>query len=171
LDALPCDYAVTPDDLEAAEAAERVRVNEGDVILVRTGDGSRRRAAAAVRSTSAAPKSMLSGSQSTKPGWDPISDGQPGLHPACLPWLRDRGVAAIGADGPQEVRPSPFPDLAIPVHSIAIAAMGLWLVDNCQLEDLAAQCDELGRWDFFFSLAPIKIEGATGSPVNPIAIF
>lgn len=171
LDALPYDYAVTPEDLEAAEAAEGVQVGEGDVMLMRTGDGSRRRVAAAVPETPTAVKSMLSGGRSTKPGWDPISDGQPGLHPACLPWLRDRGVAAIGADGPQEVRPSPFPDLAIPVHAIAIAAMGLWLIDNCQLEDLAAQCDELRRWDFFFSLAPIKIEGATGSPVNPIAIF
>jgi kynurenine formamidase len=170
VDALPYDYAVTPDDLEAAEAVEGVRVEEGDVLLMRTGDGSRRRVAAALpKASTAAVKSVLG--RTGKPGWDPISDGQPGLHPACLPWLRDRGVAAIGADGPQEVRPSPFPNLLIPVHAIAVAAMGLWLIDNCQLEDLAAQCNELRRWDFFFSLAPIKIEGATGSPVNPIAIF
>jgi kynurenine formamidase len=172
IDALPFDYAVTPEDLEAAEAAEGVQVGEGDVLLVRTGDGSRRRtAAAAPKSSTAAVKSVLARGGSTRPGWDPISDGQPGLHAACLPWLRDRSVAAIGADCPQEVRPSPFPGLALPVHAIAVAAMGLWLIDNCQLEDLSARCGDLRRWDFFFSLAPIKIEGATGSPVNPIAIF
>jgi hypothetical protein len=64
IEALPYDYAVSPEDLEAAEAAEGVQVGEGDVLLTRTGDGSRRRAAAAVTKTStAAVKSVLSRGQ------------------------------------------------------------------------------------------------------------
>jgi kynurenine formamidase len=140
---------VFPEDLESAEAAQNVTVGEGDVLLIRTGDGSRRRAGT----------------------WDPASNGQPGLQAACIPWLHERGIAAIGTDGPQEVRPSGYPGLAMPVHSIAIVAMGLWLIDNCQLEDLAVACDQHDRWDFFFSAAPVRFTGATGSPINPVAIF
>jgi hypothetical protein len=49
--------------------------------------------------------------------------------------------------------------------------MGLWLVDNCHLEALAATCRELGRWEFAFAIAPIALVGGTGSPVNPLALF
>jgi hypothetical protein len=49
--------------------------------------------------------------------------------------------------------------------------MGLWLIDNCQLEVLAAACERYGRWEFQFVLAPIRFQGVTGSPVNPIAVF
>jgi hypothetical protein len=49
--------------------------------------------------------------------------------------------------------------------------MGLWLRDNCELEALATTCDELGTWEFELMLASVPFAGATGSPVNPIAIF
>jgi kynurenine formamidase len=45
------------------------------------------------------------------------------------------------------------------------------LVDNCDLEELAATCAELGRWDFQFMMSPLRLTGASGSPVNPIANF
>jgi hypothetical protein len=54
---------------------------------------------------------------------------------------------------------------------VGIVAMGLWLIDNCQLEDLAAACARHGRWAFQFTLAPIRFQGVTGSPVNPLALF
>ena len=56
-------------------------------------------------------------------------------------------------------------------YDLGIVAMGLWLIDNCNLEDLAATCERLGRYDFAFSLAPIRFQGVTGSPVNPLAMF
>jgi kynurenine formamidase len=49
--------------------------------------------------------------------------------------------------------------------------MGLHLLDNLDLEPLAATCAELGRWEFQLVAAPLRIEGGTGSPLNPIAIF
>jgi hypothetical protein len=49
--------------------------------------------------------------------------------------------------------------------------MGLWLVDNCQLEDLAAACERHGRWEFQLTIAPLRFNGVTGSPVNPLALF
>jgi kynurenine formamidase len=116
---------------------------------VRTGDGSRR----------------IAGT------WNPDVEGQPGLHAACIPWLYERSVAAIGVDGPQELNPSGYPMFSLPVHAVGIVAMGLWLIDNCQLEDLSASCARLNRWHFFFSAAPLRLEGVTGSPVNPIALF
>ena len=49
--------------------------------------------------------------------------------------------------------------------------MGLWLIDNCNLEELAAACAERGRWEFLLTIAPLRIRYGTGSPVNPIALF
>ena len=49
--------------------------------------------------------------------------------------------------------------------------MGLILLDIPALEPLVELCDELGRSDFLLTLAPLRIKGGTGSPVNPIAIF
>jgi kynurenine formamidase len=149
VDALEPAVPVFPEDLEAAEAAQDVTVGEGDILLVRTGDGHRRRLGT----------------------WNPAGEGQPGLHAACIPWLAERGVAALGSDVPQEVRPSGYPGLYMPLHAIGIVAMGLWLIDNCQLEDLGVACAEEGKWEFFLSVAPLRLTGATGSPVNPVAVF
>jgi hypothetical protein len=49
--------------------------------------------------------------------------------------------------------------------------MGLPILDNADLEALAVECEKRGRWHFMLNLCPLKIEGGTGSPVNPIAIF
>ena len=49
--------------------------------------------------------------------------------------------------------------------------MGMPIVDNADLEEAARTCAELGRWEFQLVVAPLVIEGATGSPVNPVALF
>jgi kynurenine formamidase len=149
VDRLETDQGVYPRDLEAAEELQGVRVEPGDVLLLRTGDGRRR----------------------LDRTWNPDVEGQPGLQAACIPWLYERGVAAIGADGPQELNPSGYPNIYLPVHSVGIVAMGLYLIDNCQLEDLAAACERFDRWHFFFNMSPLRLNGVTGSPVNPIALF
>ena len=63
------------------------------------------------------------------------------------------------------------PSWPIPVHQCCLVAMGVHLLDNLELGRLAAACAERGRWEFLFALAPLRIEGATGSPANPLAIF
>lgn len=142
--------AVFPTDLEAAEERQGVRVSEGDVLLLRTGYGRKRR----------------------EQGPDDVAEvGRAGWHAACLPWLHERGVALIGCDTAQDAIPSGYEALRNPIHAVGIVAMGLWLLDNCDLEDLAATCQELGRWAFLFTLAPLRWQGATGSPANPIATF
>ena len=132
---------VFPDDLEAAERRQGVRVRSGDAVLLRTGSGA--------------------------------SDGftQAGWHASCLPWLRDREVALIGADTPQDVQPSGYAGVLMPVHAVGLVAMGLWLLDNCDLTACAATAAELGQWDFQLAVAPVRLAGTSGSPVNPIATF
>jgi hypothetical protein len=59
----------------------------------------------------------------------------------------------------------------MPIHMIGLVAMGLHLLDNLNLEGVAGACAGLGRWSFLLTLAPLRIEGGTGSPLNPIAMF
>jgi kynurenine formamidase len=148
-DWLEAGEGVFPEDLAAAEARQGVTVGEGDVVLLRTGYGRKKREA----------------------GRDPLPRvGHPGWHVACMPWLHERSVAMIGADTAQEVSPSGY-SIGIPVHAVGITAMGLWLIDNCNLEELAAACERFGRWEFMFMLSPLRITGGTGSPANPLAVF
>lgn len=139
-------------DLDAAEQRQRVRVEAGDIVLLRTGGGLKRR-------------------QHGRPdvGRDGIQ--QSGWHADCLPWLYERDVAAIGADKAQDIYPNPYSSIGSPIHIVGLVSMGLWLLDNMDLEELAATCDRLQRWEFYFSVAPLRIRGGTGSPVNPIAVF
>jgi kynurenine formamidase len=139
---------VTPDDLERAERRQGVRVGSGDAVLLRTGYGRARREGGAV-----------------------TGFAQAGWHASSLPWLHDRGVALIGADTPQDVQPSGYDAVLMPVHAVGLVAMGLWLLDNCDLEACAATATELGQWDFQLAVAPVRLAGTSGSPVNPIATF
>ena len=59
----------------------------------------------------------------------------------------------------------------MPVHAVGITAMGLWLLDNAAFERLAETCARLGRWEFMLTVAPLGMQGGTGSPINPIAVF
>ena len=150
VDVLGADDHVFPADLEAAEEAAGIRVGPGDVVLMRTGEGGARRAA-----------------RREYVAYKPRS----GFQAACLPWLHERGVAMLASDVAQDPTPSGYRTVHMPIHMVGIVAMGLWLIDNCQLEDLAATCERLDRWEFQFMLAPIRFQGVTGSPVNPLAVF
>jgi kynurenine formamidase len=88
-----------------------------------------------------------------------------------VPWLRERGVALIGADTANDVVPSGYTTMPLPVHVLGLVALGLWLLDNADLEALASTAAELKQWDFLFTLAPLRLTGATGAPVNPVAVF
>ena len=147
---LELDERVRPADFEAAERAQRVRVEEGDVLLVSTGRDARR--------------AQLG-------PWNPVA-GLAGLHPTCIPWLHERRVAVLGGDGAHDGLPGlSVPGWPIPVHQCCLVAMGVHLLDNLDLSRLAAACAERERWEFLFAVAPLRVRGGTGSPVNPIAIF
>ena len=102
---------------------------------------------------------------------NPLQDGNPALHAASLPWLRERGVAMIGTDTHNDVTPLPYPCMGNSCHVVCLVAMGLWLIDNANLEDLARPRPARRRWEFLLTIAPLRLKGVTGSPVNPIAVF
>jgi hypothetical protein len=52
-----------------------------------------------------------------------------------------------------------------------MVAMGMWIIDGCDLEELARACEQLGRWEFLFTAAPLRLKNSTGSPFNPIAVL
>lgn len=149
---LETDEAVYPQDLEAAERKQGLRVEAGDAVLLRTGYGRRRH-------------------DGNAPANDPTNMGHAGWHASCLPWLQDRQVSYIGADTANDAMPSGYPGVFFPVHAVGITAMGLWLLDNCDLEACAATADELQQWDFQLAVCPLRMSGVSGSPVNPIATF
>ncbi|MFF3325644.1 cyclase family protein [Streptomyces sp. NPDC002889] len=144
----PGDH-VTEDDLTAAEAAQGVGVGPGDLLLVRVGHRRRRRELGA---------------------WN-AAQSRAGLHPTAMRFLADRHVAVLGSDGNNDTAPSAVAETAFPVHVLAMHAMGVHLMDYLQFEDLAAECERAGRWSFLCVVAPLRLPGATGSPVNPIAVL
>ena len=140
---------VLPADLEAAERDQGVTVGPGDILLVRTGHTRR---------------------QAELEPWD-TGRAKAGLHPTTASFLADRQVAALGSDGNSDTAPSTTDGIGFPMHVLAINAMGVHLLDYLQFEDLSRHCEEQGRWEFMLVVAPLRIRGGTGSPVNPIAVF
>lgn len=144
----PGDY-VLPDELIAAEQAQGVRIGPGDMLLVRTGHNRRLRELGP---------------------WD-TTQSKAGLHPTAAPLLAQRQVAVLGSDTNSDAAPSRTEGVAFPIHVLAVNSMGLRLLDYLQLDMVAATCERLDRWEFLCIVAPLRIPGGTGSPVNPIAIF
>ncbi|MBT5476877.1 MAG: cyclase family protein, partial [Chloroflexi bacterium] len=56
-------------------------------------------------------------------------------------------------------------------HQVGIVGLGLWILDNAWLDDLAEECRKRGKWEFMISILPLKMPTVTGSPVNPMVIF
>jgi kynurenine formamidase len=142
---------VFPEDLDAAERGQRVRVEEGDVLLVRTGRMAR---------------------QKKLGPWDSRKDGMPGLDPSCLPWLHERRIAVLGCDGVSDTIPTGYgSELIFPIHVGTLVTMGVHLIDNADLEALSAACARHSRFEFLFTMLPLILKHGTASPVNPVAIF
>jgi hypothetical protein len=140
---------VTGAELRAILSAAGITAGPGDALLLRTGYGRKRREQSA----------------------DPPAAGCAGWHASCLPSLHEWGVSMVGADTAQDIVPSGYPAVRLPVHAVGIVAMGLPLLDNADFEDLARHCERHRRWEFFFMLAPLPFTGSTSSAVNPLAIF
>jgi kynurenine formamidase len=149
LEYLEAGEPIFPDDLERAEQRAGLRVESGDILLVRTGRWALRDA---------------------RGPWDPRVSAA-GLDASCLPWLHARGVAVLGCDGVSDVVPSRVEGQNLPIHSVAIVAMGLHLIDNLELEPLAKACADEKHWEFLLTLAPLVLFRGTASPLNPIALF
>jgi kynurenine formamidase len=132
------------EDMVRAEELTGTQVEPGDVLYVRTGYGARR------------------------PG---SSDDLPGLTADCLEFIHARQPAIVATDSGTDAFPSGYESMGAPVHCVSMVAMGIWIIDNCDLEGLAVKTAELGRWHFLTTISPLRLKNSTGSPVNPIAVF
>jgi kynurenine formamidase len=141
--------AVGVEELRRAANETGAALEPGDVLLIRSGRWLRRTEVGA---------------------WD-VDAELAGLDPDTLPWLREQDLAALGCDGVSDVLPSRVDGVRLPIHEIALVAMGMHLLDNLDLEVLSAACAAHRRWTFLLVIAPLVIRFGTASPVNPIEIF
>lgn len=137
------------EDLEAWEAKAGLRITAGDAIVLRTGRWARR----------------------DKLGPWNLVEAEAGLHASVAPWIKARGVALIGSDSGLDVLPSRVDGVTLPVHVLMITALGINILDNQDLEALAATAAKLNRWEFMLAVSPLPVTGGTGSPVNALATF
>lgn len=150
-DALSPGEAIQCDDLRECAAAQQVEVGEGDFVLVRTGHLQQRRATG---------------------DWGDYAGGPaPGLGVSTAEFLSERRVAAVATDTwGVEVIPYETAELMAPLHILLLVNAGVVLGEMWDMEALAADCADDGVYEFFLSAPPLAITGATGSPLNPLAI-
>uniref|UniRef100_UPI003D907E17 cyclase family protein n=1 Tax=Gordonia sp. B7-2 TaxID=3420932 RepID=UPI003D907E17 len=144
---LASDEFVTAADLDRAEAATGLTVESGDAVIVHVGLDARLAAA---------------------PDADP--NVRAGLDTSAVLWLSERDVAIFGGDCIERL-PSTDPDLALPLHQLGLARMGLTFLEWLRLDDLLRTVERFGRNTFLLTAAPLAITCGTGSPLNPIATF
>ncbi len=137
------------EDLEAWERQAGVRVEPGDILLVRAGRWARR----------AEVGPWATGREAA------------GLHASVGPWLKARDVAMIGSDYTNDALPSGVDGVSQPIHQLVLVAMGVRIFDNLDLEAVAEEAARQNRWEFMLTAAPLAVTGGTGSPLNPIATF
>jgi len=137
---LPQAFEITPEHLEAAARAQSIEIKSGDIVLLRTGWGS------------FFPDATRFESQMHGPG--PCEQG--------ARWLSGKGVFAAGSD---TINFELVPSRTMPVHVHLLVESGIHIIECLNLEQLAA--DRV--FEFVFVAAPLKIRGATGSPIRPLA--
>ena len=137
------------EDLEAWERFANVKIGPGDAIFLRTGRWARRE----------------------KMGPWNVPQNEAGYHASVAPWLKARGVSFLGSDDAQDVTPSLVEGINLPVHTLAITALGVDILDNQDLEAVGETAARLKRWEFLLTVAPVPVTGGTGFPANALAIF
>lgn len=136
-------------DLEEWEEFAGIEVGPGDALLVRTGRWAKR---------------------ASEGPWSYGRAGA-GLHASVLPWLKERGVAILVGDAVNDVQPSGVEGRNRPLHYVTQVFLGLPLVDNGYLEDVAAEAALRRRWEFMVSWQITQVPGGTASPFNALATF
>jgi kynurenine formamidase len=149
IDWLENGTAITPEWLEEWEAEHGITIGSGDIVLIRTGRWPRRDALGP---------------------WD-LSQNSAGLHASTVAWFKERNIAMIGSDSALDVKPSYVENFPQPVHALVLVALGMPIFDNLDLEAVAEEAVRHGRPEFLLTTAPLRVEGGTGSPLNPIATF
>jgi kynurenine formamidase len=141
LASLPSGFEITPEHMEEAAHAQNTQINPGDVLLVRTGWG-------AFFEDVARFESQMHG---------------PGPGERTAHWLSSRRIFAAGSD---TINFELVPSRTMPVHVHLLVGSGIHIIECLNLEQLAAE----RAYEFAFIASPLKIRGATGSPVRPFAL-
>jgi kynurenine formamidase len=143
VECLPPSYAITVEDCEDALAMAGLTLREGDVPMIRTGR-------------------MAFWPDGSKVLGDP-----PGLSLEAGRWLTAQGIIAVAADQEcVEVGPSQHEDNWLPGHCHFLAEAGVPMIELVNLEELARD----GVREFCLIAAPIRLRGASGAPLRPIAM-
>jgi kynurenine formamidase len=137
-------YEITVADLEGTMKRQNTTINAGDAVIVHTGWGT------------------LWGKDNARYG-----RGNPGIGVPAAQFLIAKDPMLLGADtAPVEVNPNPDKALSIPIHQLTLVVNGVHLLENLKLDELAAK----NVYEFALILQPLKMDGATGSTVAPIAV-
>jgi hypothetical protein len=150
---LPLGYGVTYEDLMHTAESQGTELRERDILLVRTGAVERTRDPDAE--------------------WAPLDE--PGLvySEELVEWVADSDIPYIGADNlavekvVQEIDGETY---VIPLHGAFLRDLGVYLNEILDLSTLGAACAEDGIYEFLFTAAPLNVERASGSPVNPVVL-
>jgi kynurenine formamidase/sugar lactone lactonase YvrE len=139
---------ITRADLEAWEKRSGVKAGPGDVVLLYVGRWKRRE----------------------KLG--PWTGQVAGYYADTIPWLHDRMPAFVGHDMNIDWNPRPgWEGMRNPIHIAVLNWMGINIVENLDLERAVEFARRSRQYEFLVTFAPLPVEGGTGSPVNPLAIF
>jgi len=144
VDTLPDTYEITVQDLQQALKKQNLTLRAGDAVIINTGWG------------------RLWGKENAR-----YMKGNPGIGVAAAEWLVKQDPMLLGSDnGPVEVSPNPDSQISLPLHQIALVVNGIHLLENLKLDEMA----DKRVYEFAFVMQPLKIQGATGSTVAPVAI-
>jgi kynurenine formamidase len=150
VDRLAKHEEITAADLDAAVAKQGVTIKSGDVVMFRTGWYQH----------------YLEGSHALYLGFESA-----GLGISAAEWLHDHEAAAVAGDNfAIECLPGKEEGTSLPVHMVLIRDMGLTLGEMFNFEELAADCNEDGVWEFLFSGIGIKVTASVGSPITPVVM-
>jgi kynurenine formamidase len=141
------------DELLAAASAQNVEIRPGDVLLIRTG--------------------WVELFYNDRDRFYEEPFHEPGLvyTPAVSQFFHDQEIAVYGTDTvANEIQPQPGSDVMSVLHAALMRNLGVVFNEILWLRDLASACAEDNRWSFLYCAAPLKVVGATGAPVNPLAI-
>lgn len=143
VECLKDSYAITVEDIEQELERTGLTINEGDAVFVRTGR------------------------MSYWPDGSKALGNPPGLSLDAARWLTTQGISVIGADQECiEVGPSQHEDNWLPGHGHFLTEAGVPMIELLNLEELSA--DDVS--EFCVIAAPIRLKGATGAPIRPIAL-
>lgn len=142
VDHLEAAYSIGADDLSGTMDNQGVSIEQGDAVLIRTGWNHFYKE----------PRKYVS----------PVK-GAPGINEEGARWLINQGMGLVGAD---TIAVEVMPNQDMPVHRMILVDNGIHIIEVLDLEEIAQD----NVYQFLFICLPLRIVGATGSPIRPIAI-